>query len=400
MMPTLRGWNVALLATTFLGCASAPSHSSSASSAQAPSSPQDRKPRVVVTTDPELDDSNSLLRYLLYSTDFRTEGLVYASSQFHWKGDGTGKKFSVPEPRVLPLRAEPLPVHVVALDAERALHRRRGRRLRDASTRTCACTTRAIPTPAELRSKIRWGNVEFDGDISKDTPGSDLIRDLLLDDEPEPDLSARLGRREHDRARAEVDPGAVRVDARVARHPREGLAQGDPLALRRSGRHLRQLHPPQLARHPLAARGAGWRRRRLRRVRLRVGRERAVLQRGLDARRTCRATGRSASTIACGATASRWCRATGTTTSASPAARPTELRAKGYVVWLPPRPKGEFLGEGDTFTYLEPDRQRARRLSRRHARRLGRPRRRESVDARAPRPRAAQGAPRARSKRS
>src|SRR5437016_13108247 len=24
----------------------------------------------------------------------------------------------------------------------------------------------------------------------------------------------------------------------------------------------------------------------------------------------------------------------------------------GYVVWLPPRPKGEFLGEGDTFTYL------------------------------------------------
>jgi len=29
-----------------------------------------------------------------------------------------------------------------------------------------------------------------------------------------------------------------------------------------------------------------------------------------------------------------------------------ELRAMGYAVWLPPRPKGEFLGEGDTFTYL------------------------------------------------
>ena len=29
-----------------------------------------------------------------------------------------------------------------------------------------------------------------------------------------------------------------------------------------------------------------------------------------------------------------------------------DLRAKGYVVWLPPRPKGEFLGEGDTFTYF------------------------------------------------
>jgi hypothetical protein len=29
-----------------------------------------------------------------------------------------------------------------------------------------------------------------------------------------------------------------------------------------------------------------------------------------------------------------------------------DLRAQGYVVWLPPRPKGEFLGEGDTFTYF------------------------------------------------
>jgi hypothetical protein len=28
------------------------------------------------------------------------------------------------------------------------------------------------------------------------------------------------------------------------------------------------------------------------------------------------------------------------------------LRALGYIVWTPPRPKGEFLGEGDTFTFL------------------------------------------------
>ncbi len=29
-----------------------------------------------------------------------------------------------------------------------------------------------------------------------------------------------------------------------------------------------------------------------------------------------------------------------------------QLKAKGYIVWTPPRPKGEFLGEGDTFTFL------------------------------------------------
>ena len=41
-------------------------------------------------------------------------------------------------------------------------------------------------SPAFLKSKIAWGNVEFDGDYSKDTPGSDLIKSLLLDDRPGP----------------------------------------------------------------------------------------------------------------------------------------------------------------------------------------------------------------------
>src|SRR5216110_546466 len=74
-----------LLVVTLAGCAAA-------SSPQEPAGP---KPRFVVTTDPELDDANSLIRYLLYSSDFRTEGLIYASSGFHWKGDGSGKKVSV-----------------------------------------------------------------------------------------------------------------------------------------------------------------------------------------------------------------------------------------------------------------------------------------------------------------
>jgi hypothetical protein len=29
-----------------------------------------------------------------------------------------------------------------------------------------------------------------------------------------------------------------------------------------------------------------------------------------------------------------------------------QLKAKGYIVWTPPRPQGEFLGEGDSFTFL------------------------------------------------
>lgn len=54
------------------------------------------RPRIVITADPELDDNNSLIRFLLYSSDVSIEGLVYASSQFHWKGDGKGTKWFVP----------------------------------------------------------------------------------------------------------------------------------------------------------------------------------------------------------------------------------------------------------------------------------------------------------------
>jgi hypothetical protein len=41
-------------------------------------------------------------------------------------------------------------------------------------------------SPDDLKSTIRWGNVELEGDISKNTAGSDLIKSLLLDDEAAP----------------------------------------------------------------------------------------------------------------------------------------------------------------------------------------------------------------------
>ena len=40
-------------------------------------------PRTIVTCDPELDDNNSMVRFLLHATDFQIDGLVYTSSRFH-----------------------------------------------------------------------------------------------------------------------------------------------------------------------------------------------------------------------------------------------------------------------------------------------------------------------------
>ena len=44
-------------------------------------------PRTVITTDPELDDLNSMLRALLYSNEVNISGLVISSSKFHYSGD-------------------------------------------------------------------------------------------------------------------------------------------------------------------------------------------------------------------------------------------------------------------------------------------------------------------------
>lgn len=145
---------------------------------------QDR-PRIVVTADPELDDINSLVRFLLYSTDMEVEGLVYASSQYHWKGDGKGTKWFVPGREYDRIGMDICPCESYRwVEDERFIHD-----VVEAYEKVYSnlkVHNPAYPTPDYLKSKIRFGNVEFDGDFSKDSPGSDLIKSLILDDKPGP----------------------------------------------------------------------------------------------------------------------------------------------------------------------------------------------------------------------
>jgi hypothetical protein len=152
--------------------------SASSTSAQA-------KPRIIITADPELDDSNSLIRFLLYSTDYKVEGLIYTSSQFHWTGDGKGTKLSVPGREYTRFGLNLCPCESYRwAKGERFIHDvvENYEKVYD----NLKVHNPGYPTPAELKSKIRFGNVEFDGDFSRDTPGSDLIRSLMLDDNREP----------------------------------------------------------------------------------------------------------------------------------------------------------------------------------------------------------------------
>jgi len=143
----------------------------------------DSRPRIVITADPELDDNNSLIRFLLYSSDVRIEGLVYTSSQYHWKGDGKGTKWFVPGREYARFGLDKCPCESWRWASdEKFIHdvvEAYGKVYPNLKVHNSN-----YPTPESLKSKIRYGNIEFDGDFSKDTPGSELIKSLILDDKP------------------------------------------------------------------------------------------------------------------------------------------------------------------------------------------------------------------------
>lgn len=137
------------------------------------------RPRTIVTADPELDDLNSMIRFLLYANEIEIEGLVYASSRFHWRGDGKGTTFLLPdreydEPQTSWRWAEGERFIHDAVDAYAQVYD------------NLVAHDPRYPSPDALRAVIRDGNIDFEGDTSVDSPGSQLIADALLDDEPGP----------------------------------------------------------------------------------------------------------------------------------------------------------------------------------------------------------------------
>ncbi len=141
------------------------------------------KPRVVITADPELDDNNTIIRAILYSADVNFEGLVYVSSQFHWRGDGKGTTQYIAGREYTRIGLCPCTSWRFSPD-ERFIDD-----IVDAYAKAypnLKIHNPDYPPPGELKSKIKWGNVDFDGDFSKDTDGSNLIKSLLLDNKAGP----------------------------------------------------------------------------------------------------------------------------------------------------------------------------------------------------------------------
>lgn len=181
-LPVMHKLSLIFFAFVMAICLHAQSISNSGS-ANEQSSVNNTKPRIIITADPELDDNNSLIRLLLYSSDVDVEGLIYTSSGFHWKGDGKGTKWYVPGREYSRFGLDTCPCE--------SWRWAKDERFIDNAVEAYTKVYLNLkmhdpnyPSPDVLKSKIRYGNIEFDGDFSKDSPGSDLIKSLMLDDKP------------------------------------------------------------------------------------------------------------------------------------------------------------------------------------------------------------------------
>ncbi len=142
---------------------------------------QSSKPRTIVTTDGELDDVDSFIRMLLHANEFKIEGLIISSSMWHYKGDGKGTKFISEMEMTQKLYGERTELRWPGTDWIYNLLDAYGKVYPNLKLHAPD-----FPAPAYLRSVTRIGNIDFEGEMEKDTEGSDFIKEKLLDNTTEP----------------------------------------------------------------------------------------------------------------------------------------------------------------------------------------------------------------------
>jgi hypothetical protein len=115
---------------------------------------QSSKPRVIITSDGEIDDECSMVRCLLYANEWDIEAIVTTSSQYHWHGHRwAGDDWIEPY-----------------LDAYEQVYP------------NLVKHDNTYPTPKYLRECTVLGNVKTEGEMDEITPGSQLIVKVLLDE--------------------------------------------------------------------------------------------------------------------------------------------------------------------------------------------------------------------------
>ncbi len=127
-------------------------------SSTANASPHQR-PRVVVTTDGEVDDRCSMVRFLLYANQWDTRALVISSSKHHWAGNDTIEAYRWPG-------TDWIDRHLAAYEEVFP---------------TLSHHEPGFPPPDSLRSRVFIGNIAYEGEMDAPSPGSQRIVEVLLE---------------------------------------------------------------------------------------------------------------------------------------------------------------------------------------------------------------------------
>jgi hypothetical protein len=321
-------------------------------SSQPQISQSQNRPRIICTTDPECDDLNSLVRFLLHSTDYNVVGLVYASSQYHWKGDGKGTKWFVEGREYTRYGLNKGPMESWRWPPEGKGHIDQVVNAYAQAYPNLKVHNPNYPAAEYLKSIIRNGNIDFDGVFDKDTPGSDMIKSLILDDVPGPlHITAWGGLSTVSRALKSIqdqyentpqwDSIKKKVTNKVILLP-----SGD-----QDDTGAKYIRPnwPELYSKGIGGSGGG--------MNLGYGAQSRQSENSFYYTSAFMKEHVS-SKGPMGAVYRVWGDGKGLVENdifdyfGLSGYTDDELKAKGYIVWTPVQEKGSFLGEGDTFTFL------------------------------------------------
>lgn len=157
--------------------------------------------RVIVTTDMEVDDMNSMIHLALYLNLLDVEAVVYTASQYHFQGDGVHTLGEVNphwrtkgvrsyEWKVVPPEPDPAAGGLTKYRPfpegwiERLWTNEYAQAYPTLQANAQAAGEPPFPTPDELVKRTYVGNVAFEGDVREETPGSQAIERAIMDDDP------------------------------------------------------------------------------------------------------------------------------------------------------------------------------------------------------------------------
>lgn len=149
------------------------------------------QPRILITTDLEVDDMNGVLLSLMYADHYDLAGIVWTAGMFHFSGDGGKHTLGQITPnfrcnaqhcehrvKTAADLTEYRPVDPTWLDRILGYY--------EEDYKLLSRNNPNYPTPEYVRSITKVGNIEFEGDYRFETEGSNFIVDIIMDDDMRP----------------------------------------------------------------------------------------------------------------------------------------------------------------------------------------------------------------------